>query len=549
MTTRNRSYEEFRRTHPRIAGGAPPSTLKDALADLDAELETLNKNLSAGGGDDPAAGDGDAEAAADTGGGAATATKDADTEAAERKAALDAREKELASQEERVSGALSQVTALIKTLNQHGGSRFAGAGVSPEVAKALAEGGSVELGGGLVSPAAGGQVKVGTDRELKMMQESKSFARFFSTIKAVQEGYCTDTEKRWMMHQKALAEQTGSAGGFLIPPDWMPDILKLFRGVTVIRRARPGIIQPFTAQMNQVGLTGGATAFYTPENAAIPTSQPALNQTTLLTPKNLTGLVPASNWLLLDSRRTDVDNPLDVDAEQVIRQDLAVVMALKEDKNFLFGNPGSETGSPTGIANIAGIVSNPIAPGTNGFQPTLPQLRFIKNYPRRFSIPNARWTWFFHSEFLSYIEGLTDSLGRFLADAPNLLTVNDDDNAGSDIDAAASGSLVGAGAGFSGRLLNIPFFCSNQIPVNLTQGSASNASWALLVDMNQLVVGLNRDLVIEASSEAAYTPDGGTTWISSFQNNQTLFKATLRHDINHRYPNIGVIQQNGLLVS
>jgi HK97 family phage major capsid protein len=507
------------------ATATAPTPLEEAMASLEAEMKSLS-------------GDGEGS----EGGEPETPAPD---ERSDAQKALDAREAELKAIEERLASGIGQVGELLKTLKTHGGSRFVGEGADDSVAEHVAGGGTVELGTGkIVSP----RVSVGDNREAKAIHDSQSVARFFGAMKAIREGYATDGEREFMGRQKALAEATGSAGGYLIPPDWMPGILQLFRGVTVVRRARPGRIVPFTAQMNQVALTGGATAYYTPENAAIPTSQETFNQVTLLTPKNLTGLVPASNWLLQDSRRTDVPNQVNVDAEQAIRQDLAVVMALKEDKNFLFGNPGTETGSPTGLINIAGIVTNPLTVPTNGFQPTLPQIRALKNYVRRFNVPNARWTWFFHSEFASYIEGLTDSLGRFLADAPNLYQINEDNNTPGN-DPATTGSIVGAGAGFSGRLLNLPFFASNQIPVNLSQGTATNATWLLLVDMNQLVVGLNQDLVIETSSEASYTPDGGTTWVSSFQANQTLFKATLRHDINHLYPNLGIVQQQGVLVS
>jgi hypothetical protein len=58
-----------------------------------------------------------------------------------------------------------------------------------------------------------------------------------------------------------------------------------------------------------------------------------------------------------------------------------------------------------------------------------------------------------------------------------------------------------------------------------------------LVNMAETIVGENMSLEIDVSSEASYTPDGGTTWISAFQNAQTLFRAIMRHDITHRRPN------------
>lgn len=39
-------------------------------------------------------------------------------------------------------------------------------------------------------------------------------------------------------------------------------------------------------------------------------------------------------------------------------------------------------------------------------------------------------------------------------------------------------------------------------------------------------------------SYAAYTPDGGTTWVSAFQNRQTLFRAVACHDFALRRPSL-----------
>ena len=512
---RDLSVEEFSRVFPRIAGGAP--TLEELLKDLDSDLRAIKEPTAP----------------------AEPATPPAAPEPTEAQKALDARDQALKDFEARLTAQADQLTAQVAQLKQHGGSRLVQPGADPAVIEHVAAGGSLVKGTGLTI-ADPRTVTAGDNKGVDYLRKSHSFGKFFAAMAGMRDGSATDTEREWMMGQKALAEGTGSAGGFLIPPDWMSEILPLFRGVTCIRRANPRIV-PFTAQMNQVQMSTGATAYYTAENAAITPSQETFSQVTILTPHNLTGLIPVSSYLLTDSRRTDVPNQITSDAEQAIRQDLAVVMALKEDKNFLMGLPGSEPGSPTGIVNIAGIQQNPIAPATNGFQPTLPQLRQIRNYVRRWNVPNPRWAWFFHSQFLSYVEQLTDSLGRFLADT-TLLKINDT------TDPSASGSIVGSGAGFSGVLDSIPFFCSNQIPNSLSYGTANNASWLLLVDMNQLVVGLNQDMVVDVSTEASYTPDGGTTWVSAFQNNQTLFKAVLRHDINHLYP-YTCIQQNGVLVN
>jgi HK97 family phage major capsid protein len=529
-TTRIRdlSPEEFRARFAPIVGADDGPDLAELLSTLETQVKGIK----------PSAGDGDGEG---DGNGAPAAATTGEKSLEDRIAELDAREATLKQAGDTLARQAQTVSTAVETLKQHGGNRFAGDGASDDVIKHLAGGGSTQQGGLILAGSGLEAASAGAHVGVKALKEAKSFMRFFSAMDAMAKGFASDAERQFMMEQKALAEGTGSAGGYLIPADWMPDILPLFRGVTVVRRAGPRIV-PFSAQMNQVQLSTGATAYYTPENAAITPSQETFAQVTLLTPKNLTGLVPVSTYLLNDSRRTDVPNQVQTDAEMAIRQDLATVIALKEDKNFLMGDPGTETGSPTGIVNISGIVTNPITPATDGFQPTLPQLRAIRNYVRRFNVPNPRWTWFFNPMFLTYVEGLTDSLGRFLADT-SLLRYTENQ-----VDPSASGAITGAGVGISGVLDSVPFYCSQQIPTNLTQGSSNNATWLLLVDMAQLVVGLNQEMVVEVSTDASYTPDGGTTWVSSFQNNQTLFKSTLRHDINSLYPS-QIIQQEGVLVS
>jgi HK97 family phage major capsid protein len=434
-------------------------------------------------------------------------------------------------------------------LQYHGGSRYAGPGADESVLHTLAAGGAVQPHTGAPAPQwtpAGAGVagktlepalssRMDSHREAQAILESKRLGLFLSAVYRNSKGMASDGEREFLFGTKALAENVEASGGFVIPPDWMPDVLALLRGVAVVRRASPRIV-PFTRLMNQVQLSTGATAYYTAENAAITTSQESFNQVTLLQPHNLTGLVPVSTYLLQDSIRDVGPNPITQSAEDVIRTDLATVMGLREDRAFLEG--AGSAGEPLGLKNIAlgtgGANINPITPPANGFQPTLPQLRQIRNFTRKLNVPNPRWVWFFHSSFISYVEQLTDSLGRFLADT-SLLQITD-----------VSDPAISYSAGVQGVLDSVPFYASNQIPINLAYGTATNGSYLLLVNMNELVVGLNQDMAVDVSNEAAYT--NGSEWISAFQNNQTLFRSVIRHDIAHRYPTQVVLQQ-GVLVS
>jgi HK97 family phage major capsid protein len=405
-----------------------------------------------------------------------------------------------------LSGAIKSV------LDERGGSRYVGPDADPSLVEHVAKGGTVETHKRYYASAKGG-AKIAD--AMKDATIDKKMLTFFGAIARNSKNVASDADREWLgeINSKALAEGTASSGGYLVPQEWMPDILGLLRGEAVVRRAGPRIV-PFNKQMNQTSVSTGATAYYTAENARITPSEETFAEVPILTPKNLTGLVPVSNYLLHDAPQ----------AEGFVRADLVEVMALREDLAFLRGT--GTGGEPTGFRNMSSITLNPVTVPANGLSITLAQTRRMKAVYRTLNARQVRLAWFFNPAFITYLETLVDTQGRFLADA-NILQINDDQ--------------------MSGTFDGVPFFATNQLPANQTQGTSTNASELYLVNMAEAIVGENMSLEIDVSSEASYTPDGGTTWISAFQNAQTLFRAIMRHDITHRRPT-QVIVQTGVLV-
>lgn len=410
-----------------------------------------------------------------------------------------------------LAGAGVQDVAIAALRGAHGASRFATAEGSEEaIAQRAATASGVEVSNQ-------SQIKVGENLEVKKIRESKNLAHFMDMIlKAKDGGFgLTEAERLFIAEaqSKAMSEGTNSAGGFLVHPEWMPDILGLLRAQAVVRRSGPRVV-PFSKEMNQTSISSGAHAYYTAENAHIAKSEPVLSEAPLLTPKNLTGLVPVSNYLLGD----------EPGADDLVRSDLVEVMSLREDLAFLEGTGAG--GEPTGMKNMSGRTANPLTVPTDGFYLSQPQVRAMRNVTRTFNSQNPSWVWFWPPQFLNHLEGLTDADGRFLADSA-ILRINDD--------------------GRSGVFDGVRFFTTTQIPVNLTTGASTDTTYLILVDVNELIIGENASLELAVSTEASYTTDGGTTWISAFQATQTLFRTTLRHDIAHRRPN-HVIVQTGVRV-
>lgn len=403
----------------------------------------------------------------------------------------------------------SAVEAIVKSARTP--SRFVTSAADANLVEHVANGGSVNRVEKITVD------NVGAKAEAKEIRESKNLGRFFGILAKAHRGemWLSDGEKEFLretIQRKAMAEGTDSAGGYLVHPEWMPDILGLLRAQSIVRRANPREV-PFGKQMNQTSISAGSSASYTGENLRITPSEMSFSEAVLLTPKNLTALVPVSNYLLQDAPSAD----------QIIRSDMVEVIALKEDYEFLRGTGGG--GAPTGLRNKGGITLDPVAPGTDGFQPTLSDLRRIRAAFRQQNSGAVRLAWFFNPAFLTYLETLTDADGRFLADSSLL-----------QLDAG----------GVNGTLDGVPFYTSTQIPINLTQGASTNATDLMIVNMAETVLGMNQDLEISVSTEASWTSDG-TNWNSSFQQNQTLFRAVIRHDIAHRRP-AQIVVQRGVLV-
>jgi HK97 family phage major capsid protein len=406
------------------------------------------------------------------------------------------------------------VTTAVETVvkGMRAPSRYASSIASADVVENLANGEGVKT----VENVKVGEAR-GAKAEAKDILESKNLGRFFGIIARARQGemFLSDGEKEFLrqgLQRKAMAEMTDSAGGYLVPIEWMDDILGLLRAQSIVRRANPREI-PFGKLMNQTSISSGASASYTGENLRIAPSEMTFAEAPLLTPKNLTALVPVSNYLLADAPNAD----------GIIRDDLVEVIALREDIEFLRGTGAG--GAPLGLRNKVGVTLDPLTVPANGFQPTLADLRRIRATFRNQNAGAVRLAWFFHPGFLTYLETLTDGDGRFLVDA-NLLQ----EDAG----------------GLNGTFDGVPFYTSTQIPANLTQGASTNATDLMIVNLAETIIGMNQDLEVQVSSEASWSSDG-TNWNSAFQQNQTLFRAVVRHDIAHRRP-AQIIVQTGVLV-
>lgn len=118
---------------------------------------------------------------------------------------------------------------------------------------------------------------------------------------------------------KALAEATGSAGGFLVPQDVADEVFRMVRAQSAVMSLGPRIVG-VRKELVVNSVASGATASYVLENAATPVSELTFAQQVILRPKELATMVPVSNRMLRDA----VETPA---VEELIRQELAEIMA------------------------------------------------------------------------------------------------------------------------------------------------------------------------------------------------------------------------------
>lgn len=138
--------------------------------------------------------------------------------------------------------------------------------------------------------------------------------------------------------KKGLSVGNASQAGDMIMPQDDPEWIELLRPKTVVRNIASTIPMPkgATSRRKQVD---SATAYYGGENDKMTESKLKVGRANL-SYKKLTALSVVSNDLIR------FGGP---ESDRKVQEDLLRVIALREDRAFLVGNPPTDAGSPTGI--------------------------------------------------------------------------------------------------------------------------------------------------------------------------------------------------------
>lgn len=288
----------------------------------------------------------------------------------------------------------------------------------------------------------------------------------------------------------ALNTGTNSAGGFIVPPGYVPEIIELLKPMSVVRSLGARTLPMPNGKASIPKVAGGATASYSGEGADIAISEQTFGDLNL-SAKKLTAMVPVSNDLIRFSSPQ---------ANDIVRDDVISAMALREDLAFIRDNG---TGNlPTGLRYIATGGNVIPANATVNLQNVKNDLGKLELALLNANVKMIQPGWIFTPTVLMFLMNITDGNGN------------------SAFPEVASGFLRGK-----------PYKTTTQVPNNL--GSGSDESEIYLTDFADAIIGEATGLILDISTEASYV-DGSDT-VSAFSRDQTLVRAITEHDFGMRH--------------
>lgn len=253
-------------------------------------------------------------------------------------------------------------------------------------------------------------------------------------------------------------------GGNLVATNLLASsFIDVLRNNALIMAMGPTVLSGLVGNVAIPRATAATATYWVTEASAITEAEATFDQVTL-SPKQI-GARSQYSRLALQQTTPDI--------EQIVRNDLAKVMALGIDKAAISGTGSS--GQPTGILNQSGIGS--VAMGTNGAAFTdsasgstsgLDQLIALEGKLDVANALNGNLYYLTNAKVVQALKKLKTAYGEYLWTAMDGVTTN----------------------GTPGGVNGYTVMRSNQVPSNLTKGSGSNLSALIFGDFSQLVIGM-----------------------------------------------------------
>jgi len=156
--------------------------------------------------------------------------------------------------------------------------------------------------------------------------------------------------------KRDLNVTTATAGGNVVATELMAEsFIELLRNKSVVQRAGATVMNGLVGNIAIPKQTGSATSYWVAESGSPTESQQTVGQVTM-TPKTVGAFTDFSRRLILQSS---------IDVENMVRRDLASVIALAIDTAALYGTGASN--QPTGLKLQAGINTKDFVAATPTF--------------------------------------------------------------------------------------------------------------------------------------------------------------------------------------
>ena len=256
------------------------------------------------------------------------------------------------------------------------------------------------------------------------------------------------------VESRALAEGTDSAGGYTVPTLLSGQVIDNLRALSVVNRAGATTVPLDSMNNDFARLDTDPTATWHSENASVSDNSPTFGQVRFQ-PQVMVSLVRASRELIEDARGFD----------DALRKAFAGSFAAEMDRVALYGTGSAP--QPEGVKNVTGIGS--VDMGTNG-------------------------------EELTDYDPLSDAwLEVAQDDAPDLSAFIMAPRTRSELAKLKDGQSQPAQR--PELISRVPFLTTTNIPIDETQGSASDASTILTGHWPHLVIGIRRNIHIQVLKE------------------------------------------------
>jgi HK97 family phage major capsid protein len=270
--------------------------------------------------------------------------------------------------------------------------------------------------------------------------------------------------------RRALGEGTVAAGGALVPIDLYASIVDIVRNSARVLQAGATVVPLDHFVTNVAKLTADPVPTWRAEGSTIASTGSTFARLTFTT-QTLATVVVASRELLEDVPALGDE----------ITRELALEFALGLDLAALYGT-GYSNNQPQGVKNATWAVPQ-TSMGTNGAAPsTLTPNAWML-------LVNAAYRLLGVNEF-----GLN---GAIMAPRTEKELVTAASTINTFVEPPSRLASIGR---YGTQPLEV--YSSNQVPINLTQGTANTASDLFVGDFSQLLIGLRKEMKIDVLTEA-----------------------------------------------